>query len=147
MHERSLSWLCTGTSIKRDRVKLIFDDNLISLWRKTNQMDLCSLPVFSGIRVARSVVFFIVFCTLLFAIFSFFFLLVIIQSVFLSFGHYTVCFSFFWSLYSLFFFDLRLLITPLVSLSFSDTPKLILLVKWWGQLNVFHMRVTHPTLT
>jgi hypothetical protein len=52
-----------------------------------------SHPVFSGVRGARSLVFCVVFCRSLFVILSFFF----------------------WSLCCLFFFDLRILIIPLVS--------------------------------
>ena len=60
--------------------------------RRVPQMEqqLLTLPVFIGVRVARSLDFYIVFCRLLFVLF-------------------------FWSLYCLSFFDLRLLITPLVT--------------------------------
>ena len=50
---------------------------------------LSSHPVYSGVRVARSLVFCVVFCGTLFVLFL-------------------------WSLYFLFFSDLRLLITPLL---------------------------------
>ena len=58
---------------------------------------LLTLPVFSGVRVTRSLVFCVMFCRSLF--------------VFLSF--------FFWPLCCLSCFDLRILITPLVSSNFS----------------------------
>jgi len=58
-------------------------------------------PVFSGVRIARSLALCVMYCRSFFVLLSFFFL---------------------WSLYGLSFFDLRLLITPLVSsnLNFLD---------------------------
>ena len=89
-------------------------------------------PVFRRVRVTRSSVFSIMFCRSLFVLWSFFFwplcclfsclfLLAIVLSVLLSFfGQCVVCSVFyFWALCCLFFFDLRILITPLVS---SNTP-------------------------
>jgi len=57
------------------------------------EQQLLTLPVFSGVRVARSLGFYLVFCRLLFVLF-------------------------FWPLYCPSFFDLRLLITPLVCSNF-----------------------------
>ena len=54
-------------------------------------------PVFSENRVARSLIFYVMFCSSLFVLFYFFF----------------------WSLYCLSFFDLLLLMTPLVSSNVS----------------------------
>ena len=68
----------------------------------TTPEHLNSPPVYSGVCIARSLVFCATLCRSLF--------------VFLSF--------FFWPLYSLSFFDLRLLITPLVSSN-------LFTVKWW----------------
>jgi len=60
---------------------------------------LCTAPVFGGVRVARSLVFYEVFCRSLFVLLSFFF----------------------WPLRCLSFFDLWILITPpLVSSIFSQ---------------------------
>ena len=63
-----------------------------------------SLPVFSRVCVARSLVFSVVFCSSFFVPISFFF----------------------WPLYCLSFFDLRFLITPLLSLSSSNLVTLLL---------------------
>jgi len=57
------------------------------------EQQLLTLPDFSGVRVARSLGFYLVFCRLLFVLF-------------------------FWSLCCPSFFDLRLLITPLLSSNF-----------------------------
>jgi hypothetical protein len=59
----------------------------------TLQEHLNSPPVFSGVRVTRSLVLCVMFCISLFVLF----------------------FTFFWPLCCLFFFDLRIMITPLVS--------------------------------
>ena len=93
-----------------------------------------SLPFANRTRVVRSFAFCIVFCRSLFVLLSFFFchcvvcssliygfwlllwyLLVIVLSVLLWFTASDYSFGIFWSLCCLFFFDLRLLITPLVS--------------------------------
>ena len=90
-------------------------------------------PVFSGVRVTRSLVLYVCFVDhyLSFCTFSFchcvvcssvfwslcclfFCLLVIVLSVLLSFGHCVVCSSVFWPLCCL-FFDIQILINPLVS--------------------------------
>jgi len=63
---------------------------------------LCSSPDFSGVRVTRSLVFCVVFYRSLFVLLSFFF----------------------WPLCCLSFFDLRILITPLVSSNSSYTRQL-----------------------
>jgi hypothetical protein len=67
--------------------------------------------VFSGVRVARSLVFCVVFCTSLFVIF----LLGIVLSVLLQCTASDYPFGILWTLHCLFFFDVQLLITPLVS--------------------------------
>ena len=67
--------------------------------------------VFSGVRVARSLVFCVVFCTSLFVIF----LLGIVLSVLLQCTASDYPFGILWTLYCLFSFDVQLLITPLVS--------------------------------
>ena len=67
-----------------------------------------SPPVFSGICVARSLVFCVMFCGSLFVLLSFFF----------------------WTLCCLSFFDLRILITPLVSSS-SSSIKYAQSLKTW----------------
>jgi len=102
-------------------------------------------PVLSGVRVTRSLVLYVCFvdrgsCYSIFSFMCMFctvvcpfvlFLLAIVLSVLLrfrsfcpfSFGHCVVCSSiygaictfFFWPLFCLFFFDIRILITPLVS--------------------------------
>jgi hypothetical protein len=74
---------------------------------------LCSPPVFSGVRVTRSLVlcvcFVIVVCNFVL------FLLAIVLSVLLGLTDSEYPFGIFWPLCCLFFFDLRILITPLVS--------------------------------
>jgi hypothetical protein len=95
---------------------------------------LSSPPIFSEVRVARSLVFNVMLCRPLFVLLSFFFwplyclfffdlrllitslwyLLAIVLSVLLRFTASDYPFGIFWPLYCLFFFDLRLLITPLV---------------------------------
>ena len=96
---------------------------------------LSSPPIFSEVRVARSLVFNVMLCRPLFVLLSFFFwplyclfffdlrllitslwyLLAIVLSVLLRFTASDYPFGIIWPLYCLFFFDLRLLITPLVS--------------------------------
>ena len=80
-----------------------------------------SLPsVFSEIRVTR----FLALCVCFVDRCPFvLFLLATVLSVFLSFGHCVVCFSVFWPLCCLFFFDMRILITSLVSSNSSCAIK------------------------
>ena len=66
---------------------------------------------FSGVRVARSLVFCVILCRSLFVL---------------------LC-LFTWPLYCLFVFDLRLLITPLMSSSFSQHQKVV----YWGRLHQY----------
>ena len=77
---------------------------------------LSSPPDISGVRVARSLVLCTVFCKSVVALLSFFFLL----------------------LYYLYFFDLRLLITPWYCLSVFDFR---LLITPWYCLSVFDLRL------
>ena len=74
---------------------------------------LSSSPVFSGVRVTRCLVFCVCFVDrcLAFGLF----LLAIVLSVLLPFTDSDYPFGIIWPLCCLFFFDLRLLITPLVS--------------------------------
>ena len=67
------------------------------LLKKYYAYSLCKMRVFSGVRVARSLVFCVMFCRSLFVILTFFF----------------------WPVCCLFFSDLRNLSTPLVSSNFS----------------------------
>ena len=71
-----------------------------------------SAPVFSGVRVTWSLVLCVCFVDLclFFCPFS-----LPLCCLFLSFGHCVVCSSVFWPLCCLFFFDMRIMITPLVS--------------------------------
>jgi hypothetical protein len=71
--------------------------------------------VFSGVRVALSLVFCVVFCRSLFVLLSFFF----------------------WPLYCLFVFDLRTLITPLVSSNSSCTSFFVLCILGGGRVAQF----------
>ena len=79
---------------------------------------LSSPPVFSGVRVTRSLVLYVCFVDrcLSFCVF----LLAIVLSVLLSFGHCVVCSSVFWPLCCVFFFNIRILNNPLVSSNSSS---------------------------
>ena len=74
--------------------------------------DMNSPPAWSEVRVARSLVFCVMFCWSLFT------LLTIVLSVLLRFTASDYPFGILWPLYCLFFYDLRLLITSLVSSNF-----------------------------
>ena len=87
-----LSWLVTGFVTRVTRRVPHVEQELLTL-----PEHMSSYPVFSGVRVSRSLVLCVVFCKSLF--------------VFLYF--------IFWPLYCLLFFDLRFLITPFVSSNFS----------------------------
>ena len=90
------SWLITGFVTRLTRRVPLVEQELLTLPGHAS-----SPPVFSGVRVARSLVFCVMFCRLLFVILSFFI----------------------WPLCCLFFFDLRILITPLASWNFSCERK------------------------
>ena len=81
-------------------------------------------PVFSGARVARYFVFYVMFCRSFFVILSFFF----------------------WSLCCLSFFDLWLLLTPLVSSNFSYNSYSVICEER-GKKNRSCLNVYHTTKT
>ena len=91
---------------------------------------------FSKVRVARSVCFVDLFC--LFVLF----LLAIVLSVLLSFGHCVVCSSVFWPLCCLFFFNLRILITTLISANSSWT-KIVSLCCFFTAAYCFTLNLMH----
>jgi hypothetical protein len=124
-----------------------------------------STPVFSVVRVARSLVFCVMFCRSLFVLLLFFywslhclsfFGLRLLVTPLISCGHCIVCycsnyasgypFGILWTLYCLLFFELRLLVTPLVSsnfwplycLSFSELRLLVTPLVSCGHCVVCH---------
>jgi hypothetical protein len=99
------SRLITGFVTRLTRRVPLVEQELLTL-----PEHLSSPPVFTRVRVTRSLALCIMFCRSLFVLF----LLTIVLSVLLSFGHCVVCSSVFWSLCCL-FFDIRILITPFVS--------------------------------
>jgi len=82
------SWLITGFITRLTRRVPLVEQELLTLPDHPS-----SSPVFNGVRVTRSLVLCVWFCRSLFVLLYFF------------------C----WPLYCLFFFDIRILITPLVS--------------------------------
>jgi hypothetical protein len=96
---------------------------------------LISPPVFSGVRVTRSLVLCVYFVDRCFSFSPF------------SFGHCVTCSSVFWPLCYLFFFDIEILINTLVSSNTSYTchtnkdwflpiilriPKICMCIRWYG---------------
>ena len=86
--QRPHSWLITGFGTRLTRRVPLVEQELLTL-----REHLSSSPTFSGVRVTRSLVLYVCFiCRSLFVLLYFFF----------------------WPLCYLFFFDIRILITPLV---------------------------------
>ena len=106
-HYVDIRW-CSCRLTVTQRVLLV-EQNLL-----THPEHLSSTSVFSGFRVARSLVFCGVFCRSLFVLFP----LAIVLSVLLRFTDSDYTFGIFWPLCCLSFFDLRILITPLVSFGY-----------------------------
>jgi hypothetical protein len=138
------SWLITGFVTRLTRRVSLVEHELPTLPEQ-----LSSPPVFSGVRVTRSLVLYVCFvdrclsfCVFLLAIVLsvllsighcvvcssvfwplcclFFCLLAIVLCVLLSFGHCVVCSSVFWPLCCVFFFNIRILNNPLVSSNSSS---------------------------
>jgi hypothetical protein len=128
------SWLITEFVTRLTRRVPLVEQELLTL-----PEHLSSPPVFSGVRVTRSLVLCVCFvdrdlflcilscghCVVCSSVFwplccLFFCLFVIVLSVPLSFGHCVVCSSIFWPLCCLFFFDIRILTTPLISSNSSN---------------------------
>ena len=88
-------------------------------------------PVFSWVRVALSLVLCVVFCRSLFVLF----LLAIVLSVLLSFGHCVVCSSVFWPLCCLSFCLLAIVLSVLLSFGHCvDCTSSILIPLWYLQV-------------
>jgi hypothetical protein len=100
---------------------------------------LSSPTFFSGVRVTRSLVLYdCVFCRSLFVLF----LLAIMLSVLLSFGHYVVCSSVFWPLCCLFFCLLAIMLSVLLRYTDSDYPFGIFKLFFHAQLISKFVKIT-----